>query len=151
MDLKQALPELLPKAIKWVEEQSEYVQANGLPLNPLGLEIARRVGVQHPEKIRVLTVSSIPVPDDPFLRSVALSQGVVGPDTIGITFGHSLYLVDGQITVRLLSHECRHIYQYERFGSIKAFLTEYLSQIVEFGYQNAPLEIDARNSEIDSA
>jgi hypothetical protein len=41
------------------------------------------------------------------------------------------------------------VHQYERAGSIAAFLPVYLQQIVELGYNNAPFEIDARSHELD--
>jgi hypothetical protein len=35
-------------------------------------------------------------------------------------------------------------------GSIAAFLPTYLQQIVDFGYANAPFEVDARRHEISA-
>jgi hypothetical protein len=46
-------------------------------------------------------------------------------------------------TTRLVSHELRHVHQYETAGSIAAFLGVYLAQIATVGYDNAPLEPDA--------
>jgi len=40
------------------------------------------------------------------------------------------------------------VYQYEQHGSIAAFLPVYLSQVLEVGYQDAPLERDARAHEL---
>ena len=51
------------------------------------------------------------------------------------------------MTPRLLSHELRHVHQYEKFGSISSFLAEYLNQIISVGYDKSPLEIDARTHE----
>jgi hypothetical protein len=50
----------------------------------------------------------------------------------------------------LLSHELRHIYQYEAAGSIAAFLPIYLWQIAMVGYEECPLERDARAHEVDA-
>jgi hypothetical protein len=50
----------------------------------------------------------------------------------------------------LLSHELRHVYQYEAAGSIAAFLLNYLWQIATAGYEECPLELDARAHEVDS-
>jgi hypothetical protein len=66
---------------------------------------------------------------------------------VGLTLGDGVYVCHGHGTVRLLSHEFRHVYQYEQAGSIGAFLPVYLQQIVTFGYNNAPLEVDARTHE----
>jgi hypothetical protein len=69
----------------------------------------------------------------------------------GVTFGYGIYICDGQVSNRLISHECRHVYQYEAAGSIAAFLPIYLHQIATVGYDDAPYEIDAREHEIDVA
>jgi hypothetical protein len=67
---------------------------------------------------------------------------------IGITFSHGIYVRrSGSGNPRVLSHEFRHVYQYEQAGSIAAFLPEYLRQIVTVGYASAPLERDAREHE----
>jgi hypothetical protein len=65
----------------------------------------------------------------------------------GLTLGHAVFVRRGHDSWRLLSHEFRHVHQYEQAGSIAAFLPVYLQQIVQFGYANCPLEIDARNHE----
>jgi hypothetical protein len=36
------------------------------------------------------------------------------------------------------------VYQYERAGSIAAFLAKYVPDVIEFGYRDAPDEVDAR-------
>jgi hypothetical protein len=150
-DLAEALPRLLPRAIVWAELHSAEIQATGVSLNPSGLAIARAVGVVKPEHIRVSIVPSLPLPEDPELRDAALQTGLLGPTMVGVTLGYSIYLVKGYVSTRLLSHECRHVFQYETAGSIAAFLPVYLAQIAEYGYDGAPLEIDAQNHERDGA
>ena len=119
-----------------------------MALTERGQSIAKAVGVTHPEKIRISLVDSIPIPDDPVLRKVAIETELLGPDTAGLTLGYGIYLRADQNSDQLLSHECRHVYQYETFGSIGAFMPIYLQQIVQYGYEEAPLEIDARQHEI---
>ena len=69
---------------------------------------------------------------------------------VGLTLGYSIFIVRGHMSPRLLSHECRHVYQYETAGSISAFLPVYLQQIATVGYQSAPFEQDARAHEFDA-
>ncbi len=109
--------------------------------------IAMAVGVTNPEKIRISIVSSIPIPDDPVLQKVAIETGLLGPDTAGLTLGYGIYILAGEDSDQLLSHECRHVYQYETFGSIAEFMPIYLQQIAQDGYEGAALEIDARQHE----
>ena len=148
IDLRAALPLLLPGAIKWAEAHAREAAATGVALTGCQADIARCVGVQRPELIRVVVVDSLPLPEDPTLRAAALQTGLLGPHMAGLTLGYSVFVVRGHQSVRLLSHEFRHVHQYEAHGSIAAFLPVYLQQIVEVGYDNAPSELDAQAHEI---
>ncbi|MFQ5962449.1 MAG: hypothetical protein ACE5MG_13750 [Candidatus Methylomirabilales bacterium] len=147
MDLQAALPLLLPKAIAWAEGQAAEVARSGRAVDERELELARGVGVAQPEWIRIALVDGLPMPEDPALQAAALQTGLLGPGMVGLTLGYSVFICRGYDTVRLLSHEFRHVYQYEQAGSIAAFLPGYLQQIVAFGYTDAPLELDARAHE----
>ncbi len=149
VDLRSALPYLLPKAIAWAEARSQEAAASGRALTEREIAIARAVGVQQPERIRVAVVDSFPLPEDLTLRDAAIQTGLLGPDAAGLTLGYSVLVRRGHESARLLSHEFRHVYQYEQFGSVAAFLPEYLKQVVELGYSNAPFEIDATAYEQD--
>lgn len=148
MDLKKLLPQLVSQATGWVEAQAARVAKTGEPLNELGKKIAREVGVCDPERIRVEFIDEFPLPQEQPLRDVAVHTGLLGPDMAGITFAHSVLIRRGHYSVRLLSHELRHVHQYEQHGSIADFLQEYLRQIAEVGYENAPLELDAQSHEL---
>jgi hypothetical protein len=147
LDLQSLLPRLLPGAIAWAEAQSQRAAAAGRSLDDAGLALARSVGVRRPERIRMLLVDRLPFPEEPILRQAAMQTGLLGFGMVGLTLGYSIFLVEGHETPRLLSHECRHVHQYEALGSIPAFLSVYLDQIVRFGYDDAPLERDARAGE----
>lgn len=142
------LPVLLPRAIEWAEARAMDAVARGNALEGEERTIATSVGVRHPDRIRILTVDRFPVPDDPELRQAAMATGLLGADGLGLTLGYAVFLRRGhEQAVRLLRHEFRHVQQCERMGSLAAFLTEYLSQIVQVGYLRAPLEEDARAHE----
>lgn len=149
MDLKAALPHLLPKAISWAEAEAAQGAAVGRELIGRERDLAQKVGVAHPERIRVVTVAALPMPTDPPLRAAAEQTGFLDPRMVGLTLGHSVFICRGYDTPRLLSHEFRHVYQYEQAGSIAAFLPGYLLQIVERGYAATTFETDARAHELD--
>ena len=143
IDIRKSLPLLLPSAIAWTEQQSQIAAVSGVGLPEGLIAIARAVGVQRPNLIRVAILESLPIPEDPMLRAAALQTGLLGSHMAGLTLGYSVLFCRGYDSVRRLSHEFRHVYQYEVHGSIAAFLPVYLQQIVEYGYENAPFEIDA--------
>jgi hypothetical protein len=143
MDLRTVLPILLPSAIRWAEARASEVAQSGSQLNEQGISLARAVGVIRPELIRIALVDRLPLPEDPQLRAAALQTGLLGPGMVGLTLGYSIFICHGHDSIRLLSHEFRHVYQYEQFSSIADFLPVYLQQIIEVGYVNASFEMDA--------
>jgi hypothetical protein len=150
MDLRAQLPRLLPRAIAWAEERERKAVEGGAPLTAAEQQIARKVGVARPELVRVEMVGdSLPMPDDPDLRAAALLAGLLCPRMAGLTLGHAIFICRGHRTRRLLSHELRHVQQYEQHGSIAGFLPVYLAQVLERGYDDAPFEQDARDHEWD--
>lgn len=148
MNLLQELPRLLPGAIAWAEARAARAAEVGDSLTPLEQDMARSVGVSAPERVRVEIVERLPLPEDAALRAAALQAGLLGPNMVGLTLGHSIFICRGHKTRRLLSHELRHVYQYEQAGSVAAFLPVYLKQVLEVGYHGAPFEADARAHEL---
>jgi hypothetical protein len=139
-----AIAYLIPKFIAWAERQSLQISCMGQPLNNALTSLASSVGVIRPEQIRVVEVDSLPMPDDPDLKWAALEIGLLGSNMIGMTLGYGIFVCRRQGTIRLFTHEFRHVFQYEKAGSIAAFLPVYLHQILTVGYSNAPFEADAR-------
>ena len=138
----------LPLVVLWAKKHHDLIQEHGTALNEEGMEMARSVGVAEPERICVLLVDEIPFRDDPVVFSLAKSVGMLSGQVMGITFGHSIYIVNGCQSARLYSHEFRHVHQYETLGSIGEFMEVYLEQVLMFGYHQAPLERDAREFEV---
>ena len=151
MDLKNLLPLLLPKAIAWCEEVSAAVVQAGVALRDVAIADARSVGVLSPDNIRVLVVDEFPQPSDPLLARAARSIEFLGPSTAGLTLGYAILIRRGGLSRRLLSHECRHVSQFERAGSLSSFLTAYLAELVSSGYDACSFEVDARAHELPNA
>ncbi len=149
--LLAALPGLLPSAVEWAKREEARALASGDPLSPEELEIASRAGVRAREKIRVVVAEELPAPESPVLRAAAAEAGLLGPAMIGLTLGYAIFLRRGHEAGEALSHEFRHVYQYESRGGIAGLFPEYLAQVIEHGYADAPFEIDARNHETGSA
>jgi len=95
-------------------------------------------------------VDRIPLPDEPQLRAAALEVGLSPSSALGMTLGYTVMVVRGyEDNVRLLSHEFRHVAQYEASGGIRPFLGVHLADLVAFGYHDSPFEVDARAHERD--
>lgn len=149
--LASQLPLLAPKAIAWAQGLAGEAAARGAPLSAPLLKIARHAGVRAPQKIRVVVVDEIPLPDDPTLKGAALSVGLSQSDAAGMTLGYAVFLRRGyENDLRVASHEFRHVAQYEACGGIAGFLGVHLADLVAFGYEDSPFEVDARAHEIDA-
>ena len=144
--LRPMLPVLKPLAIEWAERQSRHVLAAGQPLDDKEILVARFVGVQEPEKVRLLAVPSIPEPEDPTLLAACRAVDYLGPRTWGLTLFHGIYLLEiHALDVRLRAHELRHVHQYEQAGSIPQFLETYLPDLLDYDENISPSEVDAGN------
>jgi hypothetical protein len=144
------LPILMPLAIEWAAAQAAHILAAGVPLTTEGLALAQRVGVRQPAAVRVLHVPRIPGPEASELRAACEALGFLGASTAGLTLGSGIFIREdlaGQHA--LLSHELRHVAQYEAYPTIAAYLARYIPELLEFGYERAPFEVDARRAEQD--
>jgi hypothetical protein len=66
-----------------------------------------------------------------------------------MTLGHAVFVRRGlERDARLLSHEFRHVAQYEEAGGIAGFLARHLVDLAADGYENSPYEVDARAHEL---
>lgn len=141
------LKPFIPWATQWVTEQEAIIFEKGQTLHALGIEDARRAGVSCPEKIRILTVPSITPPNHWLLSVLPDSLQFIGPQTAGLTLNYGIYIHEDYADYRehreLYVHEMVHVGQYERMGSIKAFLTDYLEESISPGYPLGPMEQEA--------
>ena len=138
------LPKLLPLAAQWVQNQEAEILTHGTPLTLEQQMDAKAAGVRSPDKIRLQVVHGIPMPADPILSNVARETGLLGPGTAGLTLRYGIYIRhDAQLDRGLHVHEFVHVGQYERLGSIEAFLGLYLKECVDPGYPLGPMEQEA--------
>jgi hypothetical protein len=138
------VPLITPMAVRWVRHQESIICATGEPLTPAQLHDAVHAGIQHPAKIRLKFVDSIPMPTHPLLLNLGKWTGLVSKSTAGITLRYGIYIRNEYRTDRhLLVHEFVHVSQYERLGSIEAFLRPYLKECLDPGYPLGPLEQEA--------
>lgn len=136
---------LIPRACEWARVKEASILSVGTALNKLMLEEAKCLRIVNPEKIRILLVDKIPLPDDVELRNAAQQIKLITPDTKGLTLNYGIFICkDSKDDQRLLIHELVHTSQYERLGGINPFLQCYLRECIEHEYKNAPMEIEAK-------
>jgi hypothetical protein len=141
---------LLPLGCVWAEEQERYILANGMPLNEEQRRDAYIIGVKEIDKVRLLKVDQIPVPEIPELKDAVQLTGFLAPGTIGVSFRYGIYIKADHWNKRsLLVHELTHTMQYEQLGGFKPFLMQYVQECLTVGYQKCSLELEARSVEAE--
>ena len=134
---------LMPAAVEWFSGQEKAWLPNGRPLAPDEIVLARQLGVQYPERVRIVTAEYFPLPEDPLLREQTLAMGFNSPRAGGLSLGYAVLIKPKYANQRwLLAHELVHVAQRERMGTA-AFLRRYLLEIHVLGYARAPLELEA--------
>lgn len=119
-----------------------------MPLTTGQVEDARRIGIIHPERVRLRVVEEIPLPRHSELRMAAEMTGLISPMTIGLTLRYGIFIrADCWGERRLVVHELVHTLQYERLGGFMAFLKQYLHECITIGYPAAPMEEEAKRVE----
>jgi len=145
MNMDQFL-KLIPKATLWAKEQEKQILTSGVSLLTPQLEDAKIIPIKYPERIRLLRVSRIPLPEDPELNYAAQTIQLITPNTVGMSFQYGIYIRNDYWNNReILVHELVHTAQYERLGGSRQFLEQYLRECIEYGYPQAPLEQEAIN------
>ncbi len=118
---------LAPLACEWAKEQEVTILEHGVPLTADQIADARRVGVQHPGRIRILVVDRIPLPEDKELADAARRAQIITDASRGVTFGHGVIIrADNWRNRELLVHQFAHVAQCERSGNLETFVSEYL-------------------------
>src|SRR5687767_8757555 len=118
---------LAPLAYQWAKQQEAYILQHGAPLAAHQLADAGRVGVQYPDRVRVLVVDRIPLPDDEELAEAARRAQIITDASRGVAIGYGIIIrADSWQNRELLLHQLVHVAQCERSGSLESFVSEYL-------------------------
>jgi hypothetical protein len=142
-----AVKAILPFACVWAKRQESIILRTGFALSNEQCEIAKRLGILRPERVRLRAVVQMP-PLNWFLRRAGEKLGVVSDQTIGMTLRYGIYIrKDHWGARRLLVHELAHVAQYERTGGFCTFLSQYLEECINPGYPLGELEQEAKRAE----
>ncbi len=134
---------LFPYALSWYESVEAELLPEGRPLSIQETEIARKVGVKYPSKIRVAILDNFPLPTNPELLVMAERYGLGSRFEGGRTIGYVIMLKPWAAEDKMvLAHELVHVGQQDRMGR-GAFLRRYFIEMEMLGYARAPLELEA--------
>ncbi|MFO6425066.1 DUF4157 domain-containing protein [Motilimonas sp. KMU-193] len=144
-ELVAYVDQIMPAATEFVTTHEALALQHGQPLTSAQLKIAKKVGLQHAEKVRVYYVDKLPFPQDPELAALAKEYGYSSPMMAAYTYGHGIWIKHAEKqNTELLAHELIHVRQAEQLG-LDEQTKQYLMQLFIYGYRNAPMEVEAYN------
>lgn len=129
----------------WAAWHQRRISKKGRLLTPDEIALAVALGMSEPEKISICVTERIPNPLHPFLSLAQCFGFSCITEAAGITLGQAIYVTeDSAESIELITHELVHVGQYQRAGSIWAFMIEYIHQCLMTGYYDAEWEVEAR-------
>jgi len=138
---------LLTFACAWAKRQESIILRTGVALSAAQADTAKKLGILHPECVRLRSVLQVP-PMNWLLRRVGEKLGFISSQTIGMTLRYGIFIRENHWgDRRLLVHELAHIAQYERMGGFRGFLRQYLQECINPGYPLGDLEQEAKRAE----
>ncbi len=145
VELIEYVDGILPAAEQFVYRNEQTALENGVELNEKQMDIARKVGLKNPERVRLYYVLKLPFPEDPELANLAREYGYSSPFMAAYTYGYGIWIKRVESTNQvLLAHELIHVRQAEQMG-LKEQTRQYLMQLFIYGYERAPMELEAYN------
>lgn len=139
----------MPLIVRWARTEEEDILRYGQPLPTHLVAVARRMGIRKPEEVRLLKVAQILPPPQVLLRWASTYFGFPSSSTIGLTLRYGIFVrQEYWESDALIIHELAHTLQYERFGGLRPFLMQYLTECLTVGYSSSPLEIEAVEMEV---
>src|SRR5204863_9234818 len=113
---------LLPLACQWAAAQEQDICSRGQALSDAQIADARLVGVVEPERVRLLYVPEIPIPENPALRAAADATQLISPFTGGLTLRYDIFIrSDCKFRRPMVVLMRRHTAQYEILRCLESF------------------------------
>ena len=118
---------LLPLASQWAKRQESDILEHGVSLTRDQTADALRAGVREPNRVRILVVDRIPLPDNEELAEAARQARIITDSSRGVAIGHGIIIrADSWQNRELLLHQLVHVAQCERSGGLENFVSTYL-------------------------
>jgi hypothetical protein len=136
--VRRLLP-ALPTVREWIVAVIAQHAGEARPVGALGFQ---NLGKYYPAELlgraRAVSVASIPIPP---LARLGLSEFAaleMLPFT-GMTYANTIFALPQRLTEELCFHELVHVVQWDTLG-MDDFLLAYALGLLQFGYQQSPLE-----------
>ncbi len=144
-DFASLFPVVVPHIQRWFVCEEATVRRSGAALTASQARDARLAGVQNPGRVRILPVDEIKIHGIGLMQKLAPGLQLVRPDSRAMTFGYGIIIRRMYAKDRaVLLHHLVHVAQMEELGGSENYIKRYVNDCLQFGYGNAPLEIQAK-------
>ena len=127
MTNQETFDRLVPVACEWVRAQEQLILSRGFPLDGRYAADADRIGIRDVDRVRILVVDRVPLPDDESLAAAARQTQIITAASRAVALGHGIIIrADAWNDRELMLHQLVHIAQCERSGGLEPFVQEYL-------------------------
>ena len=146
-DIKNALPLIMPALCEWCLHEEQIILGKGAPLTDYETLDARQAGVREPGRIRLLLVDQLRLTSIGLLRRVLPALEIIRPTSAAMTLGYGIYICKiSRHNREVMVHHLVHAAKSEKPGGIDHYISMYIQQCVDHGYNAAPLELEARET-----
>lgn len=136
---------IAPILALWVRHHESKICKQGRQLSEEETKYAIDLGILCYDKVYILEVAKVPSGLPPFIEKWLQRMHFPAGNAAGMSMRYGIYIDKSyRSNIELIRHELVHTAQYEHLGSLRKFLQLYIYQMMALGYQNAPLEMDAR-------
>lgn len=124
---------------QWITETNLANQAQRHSCRQLSTHFAGFFSDQLFEQAGFVIVNDLPSPPQALVMQLGLGE-LLSPTAVGITLNDTYYLKPKVAAkLRVHFHELIHILQWQALGSAP-FIQRYMSEVIKYGYRQAPLE-----------
>jgi len=144
-EITQGVDDLMDEVYKFSLKSEAYALQHGRKLTINEVKYAKSIGIQYPEKVRVLFTENFPVPQN---KEVLKGFKDLGFDSIlvaGVTYGYGIFIKPYWLVSKeyVLAHELIHVRQVEQAKNFKIQIRNYLIQAFSYEYFEMPYENEA--------
>ncbi len=144
-EIRNALPLIMPALRQWCLHEEKVILDKGIPLTDHEILDARLAGVRHPDRVRLLLVDHLRLTSIGLLRRVLPALEIIRPTSAAMTLGYGIYVRKNSRHDReVMVHHFVHAAQSERLAGIDHYISMYIQECLNYGYNAAPLELEAR-------
>lgn len=135
---------LTPLTLQWFKQIESKYSTKGRELNDDEKQMAHKIGITFPERVRVVILQDFPTPTNQTLLSQAKQYGMGSAAESGRTIGYIVMLkAKFKNDPWILAHQLAYVANQEKMGR-RDFIRRFIAERELLGNRQGPMEINAK-------